>query len=70
MDLYLEISFMVAIIICCILNTIVCCTWLNGIFRNPEATKFSLMPVIVSCGTSELAISVMIARLVIKHLFG
>jgi hypothetical protein len=44
-------------------NTIVACVWLNGIYRNPEASKFTITAVMISCGTSELAMIACIVKL-------
>ena len=45
-------------------NTIVACTWLHAFHKNPQAGS-AVMPVLISCATSELLALVCVVKLFI-----
>lgn len=66
----IEIGFIAILITGIISNTIVACTWLKGMYKNPEAGKGALVAVLVTCGTGELTMIVLVLWLLMRILFG
>ena len=69
-DRIIEIGFIVVLMTGMVSNTIVACTWLRGMYKNPEAGKGALVAVLVTCGTGELTMIVLILWLLMRILFG
>lgn len=44
-------------------NAVVACIWARCIFKNPEATKASMTPVLVAYATTDIVILVCIMHL-------